>query len=159
MLRYIILVTYIILLFASYSVVSLLRYNKINEIAMHKKHKLLNHRYILRILLSVLNLLLLVGSIGIIFTESSILFLIVDILIVFIVQFLLVALTQIYTLNITFIYNYDKLFLYFKSEAVSFDLETISFEHKNNYTILYYQDDVVVKTKQKINTKVIENSL
>ncbi|MCR5786482.1 MAG: hypothetical protein K6G28_02115 [Acholeplasmatales bacterium] len=157
--NYILLTIYLVFLLSLFVIITVYRTSKISQIAKGSKRKLLNKKYLNRFILCNIVIALTVGCVVIIFTEDNLLFKIVDVFITLFIQILLLSLAQIYTLSMSLIYNYEKIFLYYKSQIVEFEKENIRFVKENSHTLMFYKDDLVVNTKQRINTKILKDSL
>lgn len=156
--KILIIVLYFIFLILFSIFLIILRKKKISKLIEQKEYNVLNKRYLLQTVFGIINLLLLVGIIGVFITEENILYLLMDVVVTMCVNFLLIYIMILYPIQSSFIYTSlnNKLYLIYKGQVLEFDYSRIHFEKKKNLTLMYYKDSLVISTKQFITRPKIK---
>jgi hypothetical protein len=112
-----------------------------------------------RIFFGLINLALLIGACGICVEEKNVLFLSIDILLVYLVNILLFFLIQLYTTIELLIYSNKKIYLYYKGKSVDFDYLRIHFQKKSNSYLMYYENDLVFNTHMCLSLNGLKRAI
>ncbi len=156
--RVIVLIIYIILFVLSFVFANRYRVKKIKKTVENNAYKVLNHDYMIRIPLSILNVLLLFVTIHFIFSESEVSFNIIVSTLSILIAIFVFVICEIYTLSFMLVYSNDKIYIFYKNEVATFERDRVHFQEKNGHTLMYYKDDLVFDTKKKVNLKIMSNN-
>ncbi len=157
-LEIIILIAYIIFVILTFSYVTFFRNKRIKKITNSEEFYVINKRLVIRGILAIINVALIVGAAGIIFTVSNALYLIVDLFLTYLIIAVLFVVMQIGTALELFVYSKQKLFLLINSKLFEFEFDRIHFEKAKSKTVMYYKDEIVITTHQKLYLNKIRNN-
>ena len=152
----VVLTIFLILFIISLMLATIFRKKKITKLINSNKYFILNKRYVLRMIFSLINIALVVGVVGLAITETNVWYLIVDVVLVIAVNIILTCIIQIYTINEIFIYSDSKIYLYYRYKLLTFDYERVHFQKKGFKTLMYYKSDLVISTNMHLSSKKLK---